>query len=87
MFDDGKIHIDFGNYGIVKDVKITHNGKDVFGVSKLEVDVEPNSQIKVKLTLTDVIIEDIEGFCTILYVIDPTDGKLKEVESIKFKKQ
>lgn len=85
MFDDGKIHIDFGKCGTGQDVKITCNGKNVFGVSRLEVDAEPNSKIKIRLTLTGVIMEDIKGIDSSFFVIDPIDGKFKEVESIKFK--
>ncbi len=85
MFSDGKIHIDFGNCVTGQDVKITHNGKDVSGITRVEIDVKPNNLIDVRLTLSNTIIENLEGGAKSLWMIDPRDGEFKELDNIKFK--
>lgn len=82
-FNDNRIHIDFGNSNISDNVEITFNGETINGVSRIQVDVSPNSLIETRLILHDVIIGNIvDGamFC----MIDPLDGKLKRVKNIEF---
>ena len=84
--DDDKICIDFGDPFNSQDVKITHNGKNVVGVMKIEIVVEPDDIIRTRLTLCPVTLSGLKTVAKV-FLIDPKDGKLKEVESITFKNE
>lgn len=84
MYDNENICIDFGDSFNPQDVRITHNGENVSGVTEIQIMVTPDDIIKTKLTLCNVHLRNLKSEVEI-FLIDPKDGKLKEVESIKFK--
>ncbi len=86
MYNNDRICIDFGNSLVPQDVQITHNGKDVSGISKIQIVVEPNESIKTELTFCNAALLNLKSEVKV-FLIDPNDGKLKEVESIKFKNE
>lgn len=83
MFNDNRINISFGDSVTDRDVKITHNGKHVNGVTRIEINVKTNSLIETKLTLSDVVMDNLQSVVTV-YMIDYSDGKLKRVKNIEF---
>lgn len=83
MYNDNRVHIDFGPSVSGNNVKITHNGEVINGISRLQIDVKPNALIETKLTMHDAVIEQVDGV-VIVYMIDPSDNKLKRVKNINF---
>lgn len=72
MSNDNRIHIHFGNSVTSSDVKVTHNGKDVIGLIKIEIVVKVDSLIETKLTFVNLVMDELNSVL-VNEIIDDSD--------------